>query len=109
MKAKKEMDYKFSFETFCKKEYLELIRHSIVPVLIKFNQKESYLVKEKLDLNSTIPYVTQVYKEILLGIINKICEIDKIPFDEPFVNNLLKEMTGTVKLYLTINSNDFLI
>ncbi len=109
MKAKKEMDYKFNFDLYCKKEYLELIRHSIVPVLIKFNQKESYLVKEKIDLNSAIPYVTQVYQEILLGIINKICELDNIPFDEPFVNNLLKEMTGTVKLYLTINSNDFAI
>lgn len=109
MKAKKEMDYKFNFDLYCKKEYLELIRHSIVPVLIKFNQKESYLVREKLDLNSAIPYVTQVYQEILLGIINKICEMDNIPFDEPFVNNLLKEMTGTVKLYLTINSNDFVI
>lgn len=108
LRAKQEMDYKFKFE-YCKKEYLELVRHSIVPVLIKFNQQESYLVKEKLDLNTTIPYVTQVYQEILLGIINRICQTDGIPYDESFINSLLKDMTGTVKLYLTINAQDFAI
>ena len=108
MKAKEELGYNFNFESLFKQEYLGLITYSFVPQLIKFNQTESYLVKEKIDLNTQIPYVTQVYQEILLGIIYRICETDNKPYDEPFVNNLLKEMTSVLKLYLTIHANEFL-
>ena len=107
MKAKEELGYNFNFESLFKQEYLGLITYSFVPQLIKFNQTESYLVKEKIDLNTQIPYVTQVYQEILLGIIYRICETDNKPYDEPFVNNLLKEMTSVLKLYLTIHANEF--
>lgn len=108
MKAKEELGYNFNFESLFKQEYLGLITYSFVPQLIKFNQTESYLVKEKIDLNTQIPYITQVYQEILLGIIYRICETDNKPYDEPFVNNLLKEMTSVLKLYLTIHANEFL-
>lgn len=108
LKAKEELGYNFNFESLFKQEYLGLITYSFVPQLIKFNQTESYLVKEKIDLNTQIPYVTQVYQEILLGIIYRICETDNKPYDEPFVNNLLKEMTSVLKLYLTIHANEFL-
>lgn len=108
MKAKEELGYNFNFESLFKQEYLGLITYSFVPQLIKFNQTESYLVKEKIDLNTQIPYVTQVYQEVLLGIIYRICETDNKPYDEPFVNNLLKEMTSVLKLYLTIHANEFL-
>lgn len=108
IKAKQELGYKFKFEPLFKQEYLDLIRYSFVPQLILFNQSESYLVKEKVDLNTLIPYITQVYQEILLGIIYKICETDNITFDETFFNNLLKEMTSVLKLYLTIHANEFM-
>lgn len=107
IKTKKELGYQFKFEPLFKQEYLDLIKISFVPKLIKFNQEESYLVKQKVDLNTLVPYVTQVYQEILLGIIYRICENDNIPYDETFFNNLLKEMTSVLKLYLTIHANEF--
>lgn len=108
IKAKQELGYQFKFEPLFKQEYLDLIKYSFVPQLIKFNQEESYLVKDKIDLNTLIPFITQVYQEILLGIIYKICETDNITYDETFFNNLLKEMTSVLKLYLTIHANEFM-
>lgn len=107
IKTKKELGYQFKFEPLFKQEYLDLISSSFVPKLIKFNQEKSYLVKKKVDLNALVPYVTQVYQEILLGIIYRICENDNFPYDETFFNNLLKEMTSVLKLYLTIHANEF--
>lgn len=113
IKTKQELENKinrnFNFDQMFKKEYLEVIGYSFVPVLIKFNQTEGYLVKEKSDLNTLIPYVTQVYQEIILGIIYKICDIDEIAYDEVFFSNLIKEMTSVVKLYLTLHSNEFTV
>lgn len=108
IKAKQELGYQFKFDTLFKQEYLDLIKYSFVPKLIKFNQEESYLVKEKMDLNTLIPFITQVYQEILLGIIYKICETDNITYDETFFSNLLKEMTSVLKLYLTIHANEYM-
>lgn len=108
IKTKKEMGYQFKFEAFFKQEYLELIKYSFVPKLIEFNQTESYLVKEKIDLNTLVPFITQVYQEILLGIIYRIYESDNMQYDETFVNNLLKEMTSVLKLYLTIHADEFM-
>jgi hypothetical protein len=66
-----------------KDEYLNTIRNSFVPKLISFNQNYSYLVKNKLELNTQIPYVVQVYQEMLLGMIQKIYEIaEEIKVDE---------------------------
>ena len=107
IKSRIELGHNFNFDTMFKDEYLNIIRNSFVPKLVYFNQTPSYLVKGKLELNTQIPYIVQVYQEMLLGMINKIYEIDNIPFDEMFVNNLLNEMTSVVKLYLNIHKNDF--
>lgn len=107
LKVKDELGYTFEFEPLFKQEYLEVIKSSFVPQLIYFNQTPSYLVKEKVDLNTQIPYLTQVYQEFLYGIILKICQTDNKMYDETFINSLLKEMTAVLKLYLTIHSNDF--
>ena len=107
LKARDRIGYTFSFDELFRNEYLNLAGDGVATALIKYNQQPSYLVTHKLSLNEQMPLVLSVYKKIIWGLIVKAYTEMGRPVDEIIAKGLIKDMTNTLKLYMTIHSKDF--
>lgn len=107
LKARDRIGYTFSFDELFRAEYLNIASNGVATALIKYNQQPSYLVTHKLSLNEQMPLVLNVYKKIIWGLIVKAyTELGK-PMDDIIAKGIVKDMTNTLKLYMTIHSKDF--
>lgn len=103
---KRKLGYKFNFDML-KQDYLNVIQNSFVLYIYEYNKKKSYLVKDKKTILNNEPYknlLLEIYRRILEGIIKYLVEdggySDFANEGSKFIDNLINDMSDTVKLYL---------
>ena len=92
----------FTFEMF-RADDKQLCTQLILPKLIHFNEKENYLVHHPIPLSEQKPYVMTVYEMFLRDIITTVCKEDvRYPFEQFFIDSIVKEMKNDASNYLNI-------
>ena len=104
IKSKFEQQYKFSFDTLYKDEYMNLLKKGIVHTLMQFNLHQSYLVKKKQQVTNLVPYVLKVYRLQIKNILNNIYEkYYNVTPNTGFIEDLLNQMESAIRLYIAIS------
>lgn len=100
LKNKLKDSSKFNFDIY-RDEDQELCSRLILPKLIRFNNTESYLIKNPINLTEQKPYLVVVYEMFLRDIMTTVLNEDiRTHFDSLFIDSIIKELLYDGETYL---------
>lgn len=105
LKARYTIGYTFTFDIRLRQEYLDICKNGVAVALINYNKTPSYLVQRTANPTELMRLLEGIYKKIIWGLIVKAYADLNRPIDEVIAKNLVKDLTSTMKEFLSKYKN----